>query len=149
MSETLILRNGFEGLDQALKQAALAREESAEFQPGALGHQAASTNQAVLYLRAELEQAAATLAAIAERDREARLLALSALEEYDRIVADLREAAHALHVAARLRKQAEGLVAHAIDDGNRQAAAEVADVPRRVEAEASRVVEDLRGQLVA
>ncbi|HVA23518.1 MAG TPA: hypothetical protein VMW62_03920, partial [Chloroflexota bacterium] len=73
MSETIILRNGFEGLDQALKQAALSREDSAAFQPAAIGSPSGSTNQAVLDLRAELEQAAATLAAIAQRDREARL----------------------------------------------------------------------------
>jgi len=44
-------------------------------------------------------------------------------------------------------KQAEALVAHALDDENRQAAAELADIPRRVAAEASRVVDDLRSQL--
>jgi len=143
MSKTIVL-NSFDGLRAALTQTGTEEELPASRLPDE-AYQTA--NDAVIELRSELERAAATLAEIAQRDREAREQALNDLASYDRMVADLREASSACRTAERLRKQAESLALHAFDEEAKQAAAEAAATPRRIEEEARRLVDVLRDEL--
>lgn len=95
-------------------------------------------------LLAELEEAGASLAAIAHRDREARETALRDLGQYDALMAQQREAEQARDRAHQVRTEAERLALAAFTKEARTAAAHAADVAARTESAAEQLAEQRR-----
>ncbi|MHB8618852.1 MAG: hypothetical protein ACYDAG_04645 [Chloroflexota bacterium] len=143
MSKTMVLAS-FSELRNVLnvEEAATAPDEEI-IDAGAIAttETQESSNRAIADLLTELERARATLATIARRDQEARTLALSELEQYDALMAEQREASKALYHAQQLRKRVEAMAANAFEDEAKEAAAQLANIPQRIEAEAARLVD--------
>jgi hypothetical protein len=95
-------------------------------------------------LLAELEEASASLAAVARRDQEARVAALRELEEYDSLVARQREAERARDRAGQVRLEAETLARSAFAGEARASAGRAAEVAARTEAAATALAEQWR-----
>jgi hypothetical protein len=92
-------------------------------------------------LLAALEEAGATLAAIARRDQEARAAALRDLAEYDRLLAQQRRAEAVGARARAVHEAAAALAAGAYADGARHDAEEVVRVAAGAAEAAGRVAE--------
>ena len=92
-------------------------------------------------LLGELEEASATLAAIARRDQEARASALRDLEQYDALVVRQREAEGVHKRARQVRLEAESLAMAAFAEEARAAATRTAGLAAKAEVAAVTLAE--------
>jgi hypothetical protein len=97
----------------------------------------------------ELERANATLTTIARRDEEARNQALSDLERYDGLMAELERAETALARSQELLARAQALADDAFRDEAREAAANVVTIAQANDQRAAELVLGIRAQLDA
>ena len=97
-------------------------------------------------LLAQLQTAGATLATIARRDHEAKLLAISELDHYETLMAQQSQAERALFQARQLRERAESIAQNAFDTQAREAAANVVQLACHAEDQAALLVEERRQQ---